>query len=455
MPSIGEGEEPVLEGWERLETSTGIPYYSNKRLQKTQWDHPMMKQLELELKELDKVRFIAYRTALKLRAVQKNTRMSLIKLTLVKEVFIQRGLDRQADGVAQTVDVADVRDIVHSIYDRAQNDTWGQVPRKHCAELTINWLLNVYDCGRTGKMRVMSLKVGIATLSQARLIDKYVYLFEQICSVDSRVDKDSLKSLLKDWLLIARQLVKTECQAFGGNNPKAGVDCCFQYVGAPSSRNTIDLRQYLIWLRAEPQTIVFLPIMHRLAAAETMKHDAKCNECKDFPIVGMRFRSMKHVNVDLCQGCFFSCRGMNNKPENAKYYHEYCVPATSGEDVKDFAGALINKVTKGHRKNKPSFLVVNDLEGDKENSETQSMPAMRPVSAVHEEIRDLSENLQELEEHPAETRPDDDDEHELIRRYTEKLSQGMLATPTHRIPEDSGERAELERNIREMEDNKV
>jgi dystrophin len=174
MPSIGEGEEPVLEGWERLETSTGIPYYSNKRLQKTQWDHPMMKQLELELKELDKVRFIAYRTALKLRAVQKNTRMSLIKLTLVKEVFIQRGLDRQADGVAQTVDVADVRDIVHSIYDRAQNDTWGQVPRKHCAELTINWLLNVYDCGRTGKMRVMSLKVGIATLSQARLIDKYV-----------------------------------------------------------------------------------------------------------------------------------------------------------------------------------------------------------------------------------------------------------------------------------------
>jgi hypothetical protein len=31
----------------------------------------------------------------------------------------------------------------------------------------------------------------------------------------------------------------------------------------------------------------------------------------------------------------------------------------------------------------------------------------------------------------------------------------QLATPTHRIPEDSGERAELERNIREMEDNKV
>ena len=27
-------------------------------------------------------------------------------------------------------------------------------------------------------------------------------LFEQICSVDSRVDKDSLKSLLKDWLLV-------------------------------------------------------------------------------------------------------------------------------------------------------------------------------------------------------------------------------------------------------------
>ena len=71
--------------------------------------------------------------------------VSLIKLTLVKEVLLDRGLDRQADGAAQTVDVSDVQAIVHSLYERAQNDTWGQVPRKHCAELMINWLLNVYD----------------------------------------------------------------------------------------------------------------------------------------------------------------------------------------------------------------------------------------------------------------------------------------------------------------------
>jgi hypothetical protein len=34
--------------------------------------------------------------------------------------------------------------------------------------------------------------------------------------------------------------------------------------------------------------MVWLPVLHRLSAAETAKHQAKFNICKEYPIVGFR-----------------------------------------------------------------------------------------------------------------------------------------------------------------------
>ena len=46
--------------------------------------------------------------------------------------------------------------------------------------------------------------------------------------------------------------------------------------------------------------------MHRLAASEAAKHEARCTICKIYPILGFRYRSLKHFNCDICQNCFFS-----------------------------------------------------------------------------------------------------------------------------------------------------
>lgn len=45
---------------------------------------------------------------------------------------------------------------------------------------------------------------------------------------------------------------------------------------------------FLDWMRLEPQSMVWLPVLHRVAAAETAKHQAKCNICKECPIIGFR-----------------------------------------------------------------------------------------------------------------------------------------------------------------------
>lgn len=51
----------------------------------------------------------------------------------------------------------------------------------------------------------------------------------------------------------------------------------------------IEAFHFLQWLQKEPQSMVWLPVLHRLAAAETAKHQAKCNICKEYPIIGFRY----------------------------------------------------------------------------------------------------------------------------------------------------------------------
>lgn len=68
------------------------------------------------------------------------------------------------------------------------------------------------------------------------------------------------------------------------------------------------MEQFLNWVRLEPQSIVWLPVLHRLSVAESARHEAKCSICKEYPITGFRYRSLKHFNFDICQNCFFSGR---------------------------------------------------------------------------------------------------------------------------------------------------
>lgn len=60
---------------------------------------------------------------------------------------------------------------------------------------------------------------------------------------------------------------------------------CFQANNKPE----LEAAMFLDWMRLEPQSMVWLPVLHRVAAAETAKHQAKCNICKECPIIGFRW----------------------------------------------------------------------------------------------------------------------------------------------------------------------
>lgn len=63
-------------------------YYSHQ-LETTHWDHPKMIDLMSSLADLNEVRFSAYRTAMKLRTVQKRLcREYLHNLLIINHSFI-------------------------------------------------------------------------------------------------------------------------------------------------------------------------------------------------------------------------------------------------------------------------------------------------------------------------------------------------------------------------------
>ncbi|XP_036083102.1 dystrophin isoform X2 [Rousettus aegyptiacus] len=442
--------------WERAISPNKVPYYINHETQTTCWDHPKMTELYQSLADLNNVRFSAYRTAMKLRRLQKALCLDLLSLSAACDALEQHNL-KQND---QPMDILQIINCLTTIYDRLEQEHNNLVNVPLCVDMCLNWLLNVYDTGRTGRIRVLSFKTGIISLCKAHLEDKYRYLFKQVASSTGFCDQRRLGLLLHDSIQIPRQL--GEVASFGGSNIEPSVRSCFQFA---NNKPEIEAALFLDWMRLEPQSMVWLPVLHRVAAAETAKHQAKCNICKECPIIGFRYRSLKHFNYDICQSCFFS--GRVAKGHKMHYpMVEYCTPTTSGEDVRDFAKVLKNKFrTKRYFAKHPrmGYLPVQTvLEGD--NMETPASSPQLSHDDTHSRIEHYASRLAEMENSNGSYLNDSispnesiDDEHLLIQHYCQSLNQDSpLSQPRSPaqilISLESEERGELERILADLEE---
>ncbi|XP_024887336.1 dystrophin-like isoform X9 [Temnothorax curvispinosus] len=441
--------------WERALTPAKVPYYINHHLETTHWDHPKMIELMSSLADLNEVRFSAYRTAMKLRTVQKRLCLDMLSLSTALEQFDSHGLRAQND---KLIDIPDMVTVLTSLYEVIAADNPTQVSVPLCIDLAINWLLNVYDSQRTGQIRVLSFKVGLVLLCKGHLEEKYRYLFRLIADPNRLVDQRKLGLLLHDCIQVPRQL--GEVAAFGGSNIEPSVRSCFEKAG--KDKNEIEAVHFLSWLQQEPQSMVWLPVLHRLSAAETAKHQAKCNICKEYPIIGFRYRCLKCFNFDMCQNCFFSGR----KAKNHKLTHpmqEYCTATTSGEDVRDFTRALRNKFkSKRYFKKHPrvGYLPVQTvLEGDALESPAPSPQHSSLSQDMHSRLEMYASRLAEVElsRTRSNSTPDSDDEHQLIAHYCQSLNGGdninVPRSPVQVMAAiDAEQREELEAMIRELEE---
>uniref|UniRef100_A0A0B7BP84 Dystrophin n=2 Tax=Arion vulgaris TaxID=1028688 RepID=A0A0B7BP84_9EUPU len=406
--------ESVDSPWERAVAGNKVPYYINHATETTQWDHPQLTTLMNALMELNKIRFAAYRTGMKLRMLQKKLCLDMVSLQTVADALDSHGLRGRND---KLIDVGEMIECLSTIFEAAAKVHPQIVNVPLCVDLALNWILDVFDSVRSGKVRVLSFKVALVLLCQAQLEDKYRYIFRLIADTNAFADQRKMGLLLHDCLQVPRQL--GEIASFGGSNIEPSVRSCFEKA---NGRPEIEASHFLEWLKLEPQSLVWLPVLHRLAAAETAKHQAKCNVCKDFPIVGFRYRCLKCFNFDVCQNCFFSGR----TAKSHKLTHpmqEYCTTTTSGEDVRDFSKVFKNKFkSKRHFKKHPrrGYLPVDShLEGDSLESPNPS-PQHSISQDMHTRLEMMSSRIAEVEQRQG-TASDMTDEHSLISKYSNTL----------------------------------
>eukprot|EP00063_Salmo_salar_P025814 XP_014000649.1 PREDICTED: utrophin-like isoform X2 [Salmo salar] len=434
--------------WQRAVSQNKVPYYINHQTQTTCWDHPKMTELYQSLANLNNVRFSAYRTAMKIRRLQKALCLDLLDLNVAQSTFEQHKLTQNA----QLLTVPDVINCLTSIYDGLEQQHKDLVNVPLCVDMCLNWLLNVYDTGRSGKIRVLSMKIGLLSLSKGHLEEKYKYLFSQVASSGDKCDQRQLGLLLHDAIQIPRQL--GEVAAFGGSNIEPSVRSCFQHV---TNKVELEPRQFVDWMRLEPQSVVWLPVLHRVAAAETAKHQAKCNICKECPIVGFRYRSLKHFNYDVCQSCFFSGRTAKGHKLNYPMV-EYCTPTTSGEDMRDFTKVLKNKFrSKKYFAKHPrlGYLPVQTVL----NGDNMEIPVtLISMCPEQYELAQMERSNGSLPTDSSSTTGSMDDEHALILQYCQTLGGEVSPCSQPQSPAqilqgvEKEERRELERIIQRLED---
>ncbi|KAK0429407.1 hypothetical protein QR680_011365 [Steinernema hermaphroditum] len=374
----------VYPPWQRaISKHNQLPYYVNHQTHNTQWDHPHMVEILQQLAHFNQVKFCAYRTGMKLRALQKRLCLDLVDLRDLEECFKQTAKcpEEQITAEDMVACLVPLFEAVHVKHPKLLQSVALAV------DLAINLLLNIYDPCRDSIMRCLSFKVALVVLSSANLEDKYKYLF-QLISTNEGVDHKRLAILFYDLIHIPKLL--GESAAFGGSNVEPSVRSCFERAKYPP---TIGIDQFLAWLKDEPQSVVWLPVMHRLTTSETAKHQSKCNVCKMLPIVGLRYRCLRCFNFDICQNCFFSQR----TAKNHKLTHpmqEYCMPATSREDMRDF-GALIRNKLRGS-KTRTGYLPVETVDEGVPLENRHTTPQNPTTEPVHHRIQLCSQRLARL-----------------------------------------------------------
>ena len=132
------------------------------------------------LKKHDDIRFATYRTAAKLRYIQRRTFLHHIDIWNMIEAFRENGLNTLESGTL--VNRARLETLLSSLYSSLNKrlPPGQSIDVEKTSSLLTTWLMFTYCQEESGRLRVFSIKMALAVLASGKLMDKLRYMFSQI-----------------------------------------------------------------------------------------------------------------------------------------------------------------------------------------------------------------------------------------------------------------------------------
>uniref|UniRef100_A0A672Q212 Dystrobrevin n=1 Tax=Sinocyclocheilus grahami TaxID=75366 RepID=A0A672Q212_SINGR len=265
--------------------------------------------MEMRAQNFDVIRLSTYRTACKLRFVQKRCNLHLVDVWNMIEAFRDNGLstlDHNAE-----INVSRLETILSSIFYQLNKrlPTTHQINVDQSIGLLLNFIVATYDSEGHGKLTVFAMKAMLATMCGGKILDKLRYIFSQISDSNGVMVFAKFDQFLREVLKLPTAVF--EGPSFGYT--EHSVRTCF-----PQQKKIL-LNTFLDVLMADPppQCLVWLPLMHRLANVENVFHPVECSYCRSESMMGFRYRCQQCHGYQLCQSCFW--RGHASGPHSNQH----------------------------------------------------------------------------------------------------------------------------------------
>ncbi|XP_056640992.1 dystrobrevin beta isoform X2 [Diorhabda sublineata] len=388
-------------------------------------DHRLALIHEMSAHNFDLIRFASYRTATKLRFIQKKVSLHAVDIWNVIEAFREQGL--HALEPSQELSVARLETLLCSLY-HSLNKRAPPTQQAHvdvCVSLLLNWILAAYaTVDNVGKIRVFSIKVALATLCAGKLMDKLRYIFSQISDSNGLLLQWRFNEYLQEVLALPAAVYESPTFNY--------TDSLANTIFNPNAKVTVNDFLDTMMFDPGPPALVWLPLLHRLANVENVIHPVQCDACQRENFTGFRYRCQKCPHYTLCQDCFW--RGRVSSPHilehQVKEYASFSPSKTIGQSLRKSFRCVPDK----QKNNLPRF--------PEQPEKTLNLSHIVPPSPIpsHNGFPDGNfsafDGTGSLDSRSTARSLDSarDDEHRLIARYAAKLAEearsGMGRVPS-------------------------
>uniref|UniRef100_A0AAQ4R438 Dystrobrevin, beta a n=1 Tax=Gasterosteus aculeatus aculeatus TaxID=481459 RepID=A0AAQ4R438_GASAC len=251
--------------------------------------------VELGEQNLDAICLSTYRTACKLRFIQKRCNLHLIDIYNVIEAVRDAGLN--AVELHAGISVTRLENLVSSLFNQLSKrlPTTHTIDPRESAILLVEFLLAAVDSEPDSRLTVLSVKAMLATLCGGKLLDKLRYVFSQVSDSSGVLVQSKFDSFLREALKLPSAV--HEGPSFGYTHTSARS--CFH------QQKRVMLNMFLDIVADPPQCLVWLPLMHRMANVEHVYHPVSCSYCRGNAMTGFRYRCLRCRGYQLCQNCFW------------------------------------------------------------------------------------------------------------------------------------------------------